>query len=145
MLVWDGACHVHEQFSLERMLDLKKENPEAQIICHPECQKPIQIVSDFIGSTSALLNYVQTDAGSTYIVATESGILHQMKRSAPDKILIPAPPNDSTCACNDCEFMKMHTLNKLYNALKYMQPQIDVAEAIRVRAELPIRKMLEIG
>lgn len=145
MLVWDGACHVHEEFSLERILELKKDFPEAKIICHPECQKPIQIVSDFIGSTSALLKFVQEDSGEIFIVATESGILHQMKKMVPHKKLLPAPPNDSTCACNDCEFMKLHTLEKLYNCLKYMEPEVSLAEDLRLKAEIPIRRMLEIG
>lgn len=145
MLVWDGACHVHEEFSLERILDAKEEYPEAKIICHPECQKPIQIVSDFIGSTSALLNYVKQDSGEVFIIATESGILHQMRKAVPHKTLIPAPPNDSTCACNDCKYMKLHTLEKLYNCLKYMQPEISLDEKVRVKAEIPIRRMLDIG
>lgn len=145
MLVWDGACHVHEQFSLERILELKREHPEAAIICHPECQKPIQIVSDYIGSTSALLNFVQLDSRMTFIVATESGILHQMRRAMPHKTLIPAPPNDSTCACNDCQFMKLHSLEKLYNTLRFMAPEVHVPESIRQRAEHPIRRMLAIG
>lgn len=145
MLIWDGACHVHEQFSLERILELKKEFPAAKIICHPECQKPIQIVSDYIGSTSALLNFVNQDTSQDFIVATESGILHQMRKAVPHKNLLPAPPNDSTCACNDCQFMKLHSLKKLYNCLKFMQPEVQLVENIRVRAELPIRRMLEIG
>ena len=143
MLVWDGACHVHEEFSLEKILLLKNEYPEARIICHPECTKPIRIVSDFIGSTSALLNFSKTDPGETYIVATESGILHQMKKASPDKLFIPAPPKDSTCACNDCKFMKLHNLKKIYNTLKYEWPEVTVPEDIRKRAEIPIRRMLE--
>jgi len=143
MLVWDGACHVHEEFSLEKILLLKNEYPDAKIICHPECTKPIRIVSDFIGSTSALLNFSKTDTGDTYIVATESGILHQMKKANPDKLFIPAPPKDSTCACNDCKFMKLHTLKKIYNTLKYEWPEVTVPEDIRVLAEVPIRRMLE--
>ncbi|MFA6484094.1 MAG: quinolinate synthase NadA, partial [Bacteroidales bacterium] len=143
MLVWDGACLVHEEFSLEKILLLKNEYPDAKIICHPECQKPIRIVSDFIGSTSALLDFSKTDTGDTYIVATESGILHQMKKANPDKLFIPAPPKDSTCACNDCKFMKLHTLKKIYNTLKYEWPEVTVPEEIRVLAEVPIRRMLE--
>ncbi len=144
MLVWDGACHVHEEFSLERILEVKKENPEAKIICHPECQKPVQIVSDFIGSTSALLKYVTEDPGNSYIVATESGILHQMRKANPDKTFFPAPPADSTCACNDCKYMKLHTLEKLYNCLKYELPEIEMDEELRLEAEIPIRRMLAI-
>lgn len=145
MLIWDGACHVHEEFSLERILALKKENPEAKIIAHPECQKPILLVSEFIGSTAALLKYVQTDEASSFIVATESGILHQMIKACPEKTFIAAPPKDSTCGCNDCNFMKLNTLEKIYNALKYEKPEIIMDEAIRVRAEKPIRRMLEIS
>ena len=144
MLVWDGACHVHEEFSLERILDIKKENPKAKIICHPECQKPVQIVSDFIGSTSALLRFVGEDEGEAFIVATESGILHQMRKANPEKTFIAAPPDDSTCACNDCKYMKMHTLKKLYNCLKYEMPEIHMEEELRVKAEVPIRRMLEV-
>ncbi len=144
MVLWDGACHVHEEFSLERMLEIKKDNPDAKIICHPECQKPVRIVSDFIGSTSALLGFVKQDNGKSYIVATESGILHQMQKENPDKILIPAPPDDSTCACNDCKYMKLHTLAKLYNCLKYEMPEVKMDEELRKKAEIPIRRMLEI-
>ena len=143
MLVWDGACHVHEEFSLEKMLLLKNEYPEAKIIAHPECQGPIRVVADFIGSTSALLNFSISDPSRTYIVATESGILHQMKKANPDKLFIPAPPKDSTCACNDCKFMKLHNLKKIYNTLKYEWPEVTVPEDIRVLAEVPIRRMLE--
>ena len=144
MVVWDGACHVHEEFSLERMLELKKDYPDAKIICHPECQKPVQLVSDFIGSTSALLGFVKQDDGKSYIVATESGILHQMQKDNPDKILLPAPPADSTCACNDCKYMKLHTLEKLYNCLKYELPEIQMDKELRTKAEVSIRRMLEI-
>jgi quinolinate synthase len=145
MLIWDGACHVHEEFSLERILDLKKENPEAKIIAHPECQKPILLVSEFIGSTAALLKFVQNDDANSYIVATESGILHQMVKKCPQKTFIPAPPKDSTCGCNDCNFMKLNTMEKIYNALKFESPEIIMDETIRKKAETPIRRMLEIS
>lgn len=145
MLVWDGACHVHEEFSLEKILLLKNEFPKAKIIAHPECQKPVQIVADYIGSTSALLKFTKTDPSHTFIVATESGILHQMRKASPEKNFIPAPPKDSTCACNDCKFMKLHTLNKIYLTLKYEWPEVTVPEDIRVRAEVPIRRMLEMS
>ena len=144
MVVWDGACHVHEEFSLERMLELKRDNPAAKIICHPECKKPVQIVSDFIGSTSALLNFVGQDKGQSFIVATESGILHQMRKANPEKTFIAAPPEDSTCACNDCKYMRLHTLEKLYNCLKYEMPRVEMDEELRKKAELPIRRMLAI-
>ncbi|MEN8905935.1 MAG: quinolinate synthase NadA [Clostridiales bacterium] len=145
MIIWDGACHVHEEFSLERILELKNENPKAKIIAHPECQKPILLVSEFIGSTAALLNFVQKDDGKCYIVATESGILHQMIKKCPDKRFIAAPPKDSTCACNDCNFMKLNTLDKIYNALKYEQPELLMEEELRKKAEYSIRRMLEIS
>jgi quinolinate synthase len=145
MIIWDGACHVHEEFSLEKIIELKKKNPEAKLIAHPECEKPVLIIADFIGSTSSLLKFTITDKSKIYIVATESGIIHQMKKSNPDKIFIPAPPEDSTCACNDCKFMKMITLKKLYNCLKYEIPEVTLNEDIRIKAERPIRRMLEIS
>ena len=145
MVIWDGACHVHEEFSLERILELKRENPDAKIIAHPECEKPILIVSDHIGSTTSLLNFTKRDTGNKYIVATESGILHQMKKSSPDKIFIAAPPKDSTCACNDCKFMKLISLKKVYNTLKYELPEITLDEELRKKAEVSIRRMLEIS
>lgn len=145
MVIWDGACHVHEEFSLERILELKKENPEAKIIAHPECEKPILIVADYIGSTSSLLKFTVEDSAEEFIVATESGIIHQMKKNNPGKIFIPAPPKDSTCGCNDCNFMKLITTKKVYNCLKYEQPEIVLNEEIRMKAEVPIIRMLEIS
>ncbi len=145
MLLWDGACHVHKQFNLEAILRLKKENPDAKIIAHPECEKPVLIVSEHIGSTASLLKFTQKDNSKKYIVATESGILHQMKKASPDKIFIPAPGLDSTCGCNDCNFMKLNTIEKLYNCLKYELPEITVEENIRVKAEKSIKRMLEIS
>ncbi|MBN1118146.1 MAG: quinolinate synthase NadA [Bacteroidales bacterium] len=145
IIIWDGACHVHEEFSLERILEIKKDNPDAKIIAHPECQKPVLLVSDFIGSTAALLKYVQNDKENKYIVATESGILHQMIKACPDKTFIAAPPKDSTCGCNDCNFMKLNTIEKIYKALKYEQPELLMDEDIRKKAEIPIRKMLQIS
>ncbi len=145
MVIWDGACHVHEQFSLEKIIELKKQNPEAKIIAHPECKKPILIMSDFIGSTAALLDYISKDSAEKFIVATESGIIHQMQKNCPDKIFIPAPPIDSTCGCNDCNFMKLNTLKKIYIALKYEQPEILLSDEIIKKAVIPIRRMLEIS
>ncbi len=145
MLIWNGACHVHEEFSLEAILDLKKENPNAKIISHPECIKPIQLVSDFVGSTAGLLNFTKTDDGNEYIVATESGILHQMRKQNPDKIYIPAPPKDSTCGCNDCNFMKLITVNKIYNTLKYELPEVILSDDIIKKAKKSIDVMLEIS
>ena len=145
MVVWDGACHVHEEFSLERILDLKKTHPEAKLIAHPECKKPILIVADFIGSTSALLSFVKKDTGKEYIVATESGILHQMRKACPEKVFLAAPPKDVTCGCSDCRFMKLNTMEKLYNCIKFELPEITVPEELRSKAEKSIRRMLEIS
>lgn len=145
MVLWDGACHVHEKFSLEKMLELKAENPEAEILAHPECKKQLLMVADYIGSTSALLKYSASSNSNIFIVATESGIIHQMKLKSPQKLFIPAPPNDSTCACNDCEFMRLNTLQKIYNALKYGWPIIQVSEDVRIKAVKPIEKMLELS
>ena len=145
MVLWDGACHVHEKFSIEKILDLKKEFPDAEIIAHPECKKPLLIISDFVGSTSALLKHTITSDKTTFIVATEAGILHEMQKKSPDKVFIPAPPNDSTCACNDCEFMKLNSLKKIYLALKYEFPEVQVEESIRVKAIKPLERMLKIS
>lgn len=145
MVLWDGACHVHEKFSLEKILLLKAENPNAEILAHPECKKQLLMVADFIGSTSALLKYSEASSNNVFIVATESGIIHQMKLKSPQKLFIPAPPNDSTCACNDCEFMRLNTLQKIYNALKYQWPSIQVKEDIRIRAVKPIERMLDLS
>ena len=145
MVIWNGACHVHERFSLVKILQLKSEFPKAKIIAHPECEKPILIISDFIGSTAALLKYTESDGSTEYIVCTESGILHQMRKMNPDKIFIPAPPSDSSCACNDCQFMKMITLKKIYLSLKNNRFEISLNEEIRQKAERPIRRMLELS
>ena len=145
MLIWDGACHVHEEFSLERILAIKKEHPDAKIIAHPECKKTILLVSEHIGSTSDLLKFVKSDSGSKYIVATESGILHQMQRSCPDKIFFPAPPIDATCGCNDCKYMKLINLKKIYDCLNTEQPEILIEEGLRKKAEKSILRMLEIS
>lgn len=145
MVIWDGACHVHEEFSLERILELKAQHPEAKIIAHPECEKPVRIVADHIGSTSSLLHFTQQDEGNTYIVATESGILHQMRLARPEKNFIAAPPKDSTCACNDCKYMKLISLNKIYNTLKYEQPEISMDQDLMKKAEGSIRRMLDIS
>lgn len=145
MILWDGACHVHKEFDLEAILRLKQDNPDAKIIAHPECEKPILLVSEHIGSTSSLLKFTQTDNSHKYIVATESGIIHQMKKARPDKIFIPAPALDSTCGCNDCNFMKLNTLEKLYNCLKYELPEVNVDNELRKKAEKSIVRMLEIS
>lgn len=142
MVVWDGACHVHEEFSVEKLAALKREYPTAKVLAHPECKKVVLMLADKIGSTAELLKFSQTDSGNTYIVVTESGILHQMQKASPGKIFIPAPPMDSTCGCNDCAFMKLNTLKKIEEALQTMQPQIEVDETIRTEAEKSIRRML---
>ncbi len=145
MVLWDGACHVHEQFSLEKIVDLKKQYPNALILAHPECKRVVLNISDYIGSTSALLAYTSTSDCAEYIVATESGILHKMKQANPTKTFIPAPPNDSTCACNECNFMRLNTLEKLYACLLNETPEIQVNEQIRIKAVKPIVRMLEMS
>lgn len=145
MVIWDGACHVHEEFSLERILELKKEYPNSKILAHPECKKPILLVADHIGSTADLLKYSTKDQASEYIVATETGIIHQMRIASPNKTFIPAPPLDSTCGCNDCSYMKLITLKKLYNTLLYEQPEVFVDEDVSIKAERSIRAMLDIS
>lgn len=145
MVIWDGACMVHEEFSIEKIIELKKQYPEAKILSHPECPRPILVISDYIGSTSQMLTFSKTDSASTYIVATESGILHQMQKASPQKIFIPAPPNDSTCACNDCKYMRLITLEKLYNTLKYEQPEVIMDEILMNDARKSIVAMLNIS
>lgn len=145
MLVWDGACHVHEEFSLEKILEIKKTYPKAKIIAHPECKKPILLVADKIGSTAELLSFVSKDENDTFIVVTESGILHQMKKSEPTKTFIPAPPIDSTCGCNDCKYMKLITLEKIYASLKEDKYEIEVEENLAKKAKKSIDAMLRIS
>ena len=145
MLLWDGACHVHEKFSLEKILDLKKEHPEANVLVHPECKGPLVKVADKVGSTAALLKYSIESNATEFIVATESGILHKMQEAAPEKTFIPAPPDDSTCACNECNYMKLITLKKLYNCLKYEWPTVEVDAEVAKKAVRPIKRMLEIS
>lgn len=146
MVVWDGACHVHEEFSLDKILALKAEHPQAKILTHPECKRPIVLVSDYVGSTAGLLKFATEDRSTdTYIVVTEPGVLHQMRKAAPDKRFIPAPPTDSTCGCNNCNFMKLITLQKMADALERMEPQIVIPEEVRAKAERSIRRMLEIS
>ncbi|MCX6229744.1 MAG: quinolinate synthase [Bacteroidia bacterium] len=145
MVLWDGACMVHEKYSLEKIVALMDEHPKAIFIAHPECEKQVLLVADFIGSTTALLNYVAQSDKKEFIVATESGILHQMQKSCPDKTFIPAPSIDSTCGCNDCSFMKLNTIQKLYLALKYERPEIILDPVILEKAKLPILRMLELS
>jgi quinolinate synthase len=145
MVIWNGACHVHERFSVEKILLLKKEHPDAKIIAHPECEKPVLLLSDFVGSTAALLKFIIADPSNTYIVCTEWGILHQMKIAKPEKTFIPAPPNDSTCACNNCQFMKLITLEKIYQSLKNLTYPIHLEKEIMDKARIPIVRMLDIS
>ena len=145
MVLWDGACHVHEEFSLEKILAIVKTHPKAKLIAHPECQRPVLIAADFVGSTSALLKYTETDSGSEYIVATESGIIHQMRKRNPDKTFIPAPPIDSTCGCNDCKFMKIHDLQKIYDSLNEEKFEINIDSLVMEKARIPIQRMFELS
>jgi quinolinate synthase len=145
MLLWNGSCHVHEAFSEQKIIDLRIKYPEAKLISHPECEEPILMFSHFIGSTSKLLKYVQEDNSKQYIVATESGIIHQMKKVAPEKEFIPAPPQDDACSCNDCPFMKKNTMEKLYLCMKNKYPEIMLDESLRLKALIPIERMIEMS
>ncbi|MFO0358412.1 MAG: quinolinate synthase NadA [Sphingobacteriaceae bacterium] len=144
MVLWDGSCMVHEIFSLEKLVKLKMQHPQAKIIAHPECEEAILEHADFIGSTTALLNYSKKSSDNEFIVLTETGILHQMQKASPDKTFIPAPPNNS-CACNDCPYMKLNTLEKIYIALKYEQPELLMDKDLIEKAKLPIQRMLELS
>jgi quinolinate synthase len=144
MLLWNGACMVHEIFSLEKITRLKVRHPEAKLISHPECEEPLLRISDFIGSTTQLLAYVKQNPAKEFIVATEAGIIHQMVKQAPDKIIIPAPP-DNSCACNECPHMKRNTLEKVYLCMEYEQPEILMDEELRLQAKKSIDRMLEIS
>ena len=145
MVLWDGACMVHEKYSLEKILNIMDQYPQAEFIAHPECEQQVLMVADFIGSTTALLSYVSKTNVNAFIVATESGILHQMQKACPDKLFIPAPSIDSTCGCNDCSFMKLNTMQKLYLALKYERPEIIIDPSIIEKAKIPILRMLELS
>lgn len=145
MLLWDGACHVHEAFSLEKILELKKEHPKAEVLVHPECKKPVQMIADKVGSTAVLLKHAKESDCKEFIVVTESGILFEMQRACPEKVFIPAPPMDSTCGCNDCNYMKLNTLEKLYECLKNCKPEIKIDEDIRKEAIKPIERMLKLS
>lgn len=145
MLLWNGACHVHEQFSVEKIVSLKKQYPDALVLAHPECKGAVLKVADFVGSTAALLKHAVSSDKQNFIVATESGILHEMQKQCPDKNFIPAPPEDSTCACNECNYMRLNTLEKLYNTLKYEWPTVEVDSDVAEKAVKPIHRMLEIS
>jgi quinolinate synthase len=145
MVLWDGACMVHEQYSLEKIIELMDKHPDAEFIAHPECEKPVLLIAKHIGSTTSLLNYIKISKANKFIVATESGIFHQMTKACPDKIFIPAPSVDSTCGCNDCFFMKLNTMKKLYLCMKYEMPEVTLPEDVILKARLPIERMLEIS
>lgn len=145
MLLWDGACHVHEQFSVEKIVELKKQYPDALILAHPECKGAVLKLADFVGSTAAILKYAVKSNNKNFLVATESGIIHEMRKQCPEKNFIPAPPNDSTCGCNECNFMRLNTLEKLYNCLKHEWPTIEVDKYVAKEAVKPIKKMLDIS
>lgn len=144
MVLWNGACMVHEIFSLEKIMRLKIRHPRAKFIAHPECEEAVLKLADFVGSTTGLLKFTENDDSSEYIVATETGILHQMQKASPHKTFIPAPPTNS-CACNDCPHMKLNTLEKLYLCMKYEVPEITMDEELRIAARRPIDRMLEIS
>lgn len=145
MKLWDGCCHVHEQFSVNKLIELKKQYPNAKVLAHPECKKTVLLLADKIGSTVALLNYAINSNDKEFIVATESGILHEMRKNCKDKIFIPAPPEDGNCACNDCNYMKLNTLEKLYNCIKYEMPEVKVEKELAEKALIPIKRMLELS
>ena len=145
MLLWNGACHVHDRFSIEKIIEMKKEHPDAKLLVHPECRRPLQLIADKVGSTAALLSFAETDEASEYIVVTESGILFEMRRKCPSKVFLPAPAEDSECQCNECDYMKMNTLEKVYTCLRDESPEIIVDKEIAERAVKPIERMLELS
>lgn len=144
MVLWDGSCHVHNQLSDEKVIQLKIENPDARLIAHPECRGPVLALADFVGSTAAMLEFTKSDKNQRYIVATETGIIHQMQKYSPEKEFI-VVPSDETCSCNDCPFMKMNTVQKLYDCLQNETPEILLNREIIEKARLPILRMLEIS
>ena len=145
MVLWDGACHVNEQFSTAKLIELKKEHPGAKVLVHPECKKSLRLLADKIGSTAALLDYARNDDAKEFIVVTESGILHELKKQCPDKSFIAAPPEEAGCACNECSYMKLNTLEKLYRCLRDETPEITVDDKVAEAARRPIEKMLELS
>lgn len=145
MLLWNGGCHVHEQFSIEKIVELKAAHPDAKVLAHPECKSGVLALADFIGSTAAILTYAEKSDAAEFIVATESGILHEMMKRCPGKRFLPVPPSTGPCACNECGFMRLNTLEKLYNTLKYEWPVVELDEELRVAAKKPIVRMLELS
>lgn len=145
LVLWQGSCMVHETFSIRKLIALQQKYPDAKIIAHPECEEPLLELAHYIGSTSGLLEYVQKDAAKEFIVVTESGILHEMQKRAPEKVLIPAPPENESCSCNECPFMRLNTPEKIYLALRDNRPELIMDEALREAARLPIERMLELS
>ncbi len=145
MLLWNGACHVHDRFSLDRIAGMKREHPQAKILVHPECRRPLQLIADKVGSTAALLDFAQHDDAPEYIVVTESGILFEMRRKCPGKTFLAAPAEDAECQCNQCDYMKMNTLEKVYAALRDGEPEIHVDPEVAEKAVRPIKRMLEMS
>ncbi len=145
MVLWDGACHVHEEFSLEKLLALKREHPAAEVVAHPECRAYIVEAADFVGSTAAILDYCGRSTAEEFIVVTEAGILAEMRKRFPAKRFIPAPPDDETCGCNNCRYMKMVTLENICSTLERMEPEIRLDEEVRRAAERSIRNMIAVG
>ncbi|MCH5225557.1 MAG: quinolinate synthase NadA [Muribaculaceae bacterium] len=145
MLLWNGACHVHDRFSIQKIIDMKREHPGAKILVHPECRRPLQLIADKVGSTAALLDFAQNDDAKEYIVVTESGILFEMRKKCPQKTFLAAPAEDSECQCNECDFMKLNTLRKVYECLRDEAPEIIVDEEIAAKALRPIERMLEMS
>ena len=145
MLLWDGACHVHERFSVEKIIALKQQHPGAKVLAHPECRGAVLRLADVVGSTAALLKYAVESTEREFLVATESGILHEMKKKCPDKTFIPVPPDEPGCACNECSYMRLNTLEKVYACLRDGQPEIQVSADIAEKAVKPIQRMLEMS
>lgn len=145
MVLWEGGCHVHEQFSLKKILEMKREHPEAKVLVHPECKQALQTIADKVGSTAVLLKYAIENEANVFIVATESGILHEMQKKCPDKTFLPAPPETGECACNECSFMKLNTLEKLRDCLLNLSPEVNVDKDIAEKARRPIERMLQLS
>lgn len=145
MLLWDGACHVHDRFSIEKIVEMKKAHPGAKVLVHPECRRPLQLIADKVGSTAALLEFARTDGAQEFIVVTESGILVEMQKKCPGKTFLPAPAEDAECQCNECDFMKLNTLEKLRDCLRDGRPEITVDPEIAAKAVRPIERMLELS
>ena len=145
MVLWDGACHVHDRFSLEKIMEMKREHPQAKVLVHPECRRPLQLIADKVGSTAALLDFARTDTAPEYIVVTESGILIEMRKKCPEKNFLAAPAEDAGCQCNECEYMKLNTLSKLRDCLRDEKPEIQVDPEVAAKAVRPIERMLELS